>query len=163
MNGGSCQPDLLYSAVRVEDLDALVFVGGVGASEYFPDRTAHRLAQEAAQAEKLLGAICFASSTLANAGVLEGLEATCFPSREAHLRSKGALPTGAPVTTTEKATVRWLRGFLPRWSRQASLHTWVMTTPPRTLSATTCQSAGSHHGAVSSACCCIRRGRQPSR
>jgi protease I len=100
MSGGTCEPDLLYSAIQLDDLDALVFVGGTGASEYFPDRTAHRLAREAAQQEKVLGAICFASSTLANAGVLEGLQATGFPSREAHLRSKGVVYTGDPVTTT---------------------------------------------------------------
>jgi protease I len=102
MANGTCEPDLLYSAIQVKGLDALVFVGGTGASEYFPDRTAHRLAKEAAQQEKVVGAICFASSTLANAGVLEGLEATGFPSREAHLRSKGVVYTGDPVTTTGK-------------------------------------------------------------
>jgi protease I len=102
MSGGTCQPDLLYSAVQTDDLDALVFVGGTGAAEYFPDHTAHRLAREVAQQEKVLGAICFGSSTLANAGVLEGLKATCYPTREVHLRSKGAITTGEAVTVTGK-------------------------------------------------------------
>jgi protease I len=100
MQGGNCSPDLLYSAVEVGDLDALVFVGGTGATEYFDDFTAHRLARAAVAQGKLLGAICFASSTLANAGVLEGLGATGFPSRELHLRSRGVDYTGEPVTVS---------------------------------------------------------------
>jgi protease I len=98
MNGGRVEPELLYCAVKVEELDALVFVGGTGASEYFPDRTAHRLAREALQAGKALGAICYGASVLAEAGVLEGRPATGWPSREEHVRSKGAAWTGAPVT-----------------------------------------------------------------
>ena len=100
MRGGSCMPDLLYSAVRVADLDALVFVGGEGATEYFDDHAAHRLAREVVDAEKLLGAICFAGSTLANAGVLEGLRATCYPTREHHLRERGVVTTGEAVTVS---------------------------------------------------------------
>lgn len=102
MQGGQVQPDRLYSAVEVDRLDALVFVGGTGAAEYFPDRTAHRLAREAAARGKVVGAICYAGSILAGAGLLEGRQATAWPTREAHLRSQGALWSGAPVTTAGK-------------------------------------------------------------
>lgn len=98
MNGGAAQPDLLYCAVNVADVDALVFVGGTGAAEYFPDRTAHRLAREALQQGKVVGAICYATSVLAEAGLLEGRPATGWPSREEHARAKGAVWTGQPVT-----------------------------------------------------------------
>ena len=98
MQGGNCSPDLLYSAIDVAGLDALVFVGGTGATEYFDDLTAHKLIRAAVAAGKLVGSICFASSTLANAGVLEGLPATGFPTREAHLRAKGVDYTGEAVT-----------------------------------------------------------------
>lgn len=100
MAGGECFPDLLYSALQVGELDALVFVGGAGAAEYFEDRTAHRLIREAVQAGKVVAGICFATSTLANAGVLEGRLATGFPTRELHLRSQGVDYTGDPVTTS---------------------------------------------------------------
>lgn len=98
MHGGEAAPDLLYCAARVDDLDALVFVGGVGAAEYVPDRTAHRLAREALQQGKVVGAICYAASILAEAGLLEGRPATGWPAREAHLRARGAVWTGEPVT-----------------------------------------------------------------
>src|SRR5687768_14609878 len=68
MQGGTVTPDVLYCAVRTDDLDALVFVGGDGASEFFPDRTAHRLAREALQQGKVVAGICFGAAVLAEAG-----------------------------------------------------------------------------------------------
>lgn len=97
MGDGMCFPDRLFSAVKVGEFDALVFVGGDGAAEYFADRTAHRLAQEALRAGKLVAAICVATSILANAGLLEGRSVTGYPTREAHLVERGARYTGAPV------------------------------------------------------------------
>ncbi|MEZ0227299.1 MAG: DJ-1/PfpI family protein, partial [Planctomycetota bacterium] len=99
MLGARVEPDLLYTAVRVDDLDALVFVGGEGAAEYWEDRAAHKLAKEAQAKGKLLGAICFAPSTLANAGLLEGRKASCFATRKGHLVARGAIVTNEPVTT----------------------------------------------------------------
>jgi protease I len=97
MGGGQRLPEVLYCAVRPADLDALVFVGGTGAVEYFHDRTAHRLAREALQEGKVVGALCYASSVLAEAGLLDGRPATGWPSREAHVRERGGVWTGAPV------------------------------------------------------------------
>jgi protease I len=99
MLGARVAVDLLYTAVRLDELDALVFVGGEGAAEYWEDRAAHKLAKEAQAKGKLLGAICFAPSTLANAGLLEGRKVSCFATRRGHLQSRGAIVTGAPVTT----------------------------------------------------------------
>jgi protease I len=98
MLGARVAPDLLYTAVRVDDLDALVFIGGEGAAEYWDDRAAHKLAREAQAKGKVLGAICFAPSTLANAGLLEGRKATCYSTRKGHLQSRGAIVTGEPAT-----------------------------------------------------------------
>lgn len=97
MLGATVTPDLLYSAISLASADALVFVGGEGATEFWDDRTAHRLAKEAVAQRKVLGAICYASSVLANAGVLEGRRATAFPTRAAHLRAKGCSFVAEPV------------------------------------------------------------------
>jgi protease I len=97
MRGGRCDPDRLYSAVKARDLDALVFVGGLGASEYFDDLTAHRLAQDALREGKLVGAICVAVSVLAEAGLLDGLTVAGHASRAAHLAARGARWTDEPV------------------------------------------------------------------
>ena len=102
MLGAKVEPDLLYTAVKVADLDALVFIGGEGAAEYWEDRAAHRLAKEALAQGKVLGAICFAPSTLANAGLLEGRRATAFSTRTGHLKVRGALVAGEPVVRDGK-------------------------------------------------------------
>lgn len=88
--GARIPVDLLYTAIRPVETDALVLVGGEGATEFFDDRAAHGLVREVLAAGRVVGAICFAGSTLANAGVLEGRAATAFPTRAAHLRAKGA-------------------------------------------------------------------------
>lgn len=77
--------------------DAVVFVGGPGASEYFDSPTAHRIAVEAHEAGKLVCAICIAPATLANAGLLRGKKATAYPSVKDQLVSGGADYTGAGV------------------------------------------------------------------
>jgi len=78
--------------------DAVVFVGGAGASVFFDDEQAHRLARETAARGAVVAAICVAPSTLAHAGLLSGIRATAFPSQEQDLVAHGALWTGSPVT-----------------------------------------------------------------
>jgi protease I len=78
--------------------DGVVFVGGGGASVFFDDEAAHRLARAQAHGSGTLAAICIAPSTLAHARLLDGVHATAFPDREEDLKAHGALWTGAPVT-----------------------------------------------------------------
>jgi len=97
MFGATAQPDILISELKVEDYDAIIFVGGSGASEYWNDPTAHKIAKEAVKQGKILGAICISPVTLANASVLEGKRATVWPSEIDKLKEKGALYTGEEV------------------------------------------------------------------
>jgi protease I len=95
-------PDMLIEDISVSDFDAVVFIGGGGSSEYFESPIAHSIARDAAHSGKLLGAICIAPSTLANAGLLEGKSATSYPSEEGNLKSKGANFTGIGVEADGK-------------------------------------------------------------
>ena len=97
MLGGTAQADTLIGDVKVGGYDAVVFVGGTGSSEYFNDPTAQQIVRDAASSGKLLCAICIAPSTLANAGVLESKNATCYSSEKGNLVAKGARYTGAAV------------------------------------------------------------------
>lgn len=97
MLGATAEPDILVEDISGSDYDAVVFIGGTGSREYFDNPTAHSIAKEAASSGKLLGAICIAPSTLANAGLLGDKKATCFSSQADNLKSKGAIVTGAPV------------------------------------------------------------------
>jgi protease I len=85
--------------VEVKDYQALVFVGGSGASLYFNDPQVLKLAQDAFAEGKIIGAICIAPSILANAGLLQGRKATAFASEAANLMIKGAKYTEEPVVT----------------------------------------------------------------
>lgn len=95
--GTAVKPDIPVDKVMVDAYDAVIFVGGPGATEYFHDPKAHAIAIDAVKSNKVLGAICLAPSILANAGVLSGKKATAFVSEENNLIQKGANFTGNPV------------------------------------------------------------------
>jgi len=91
MLGKSVEVNTLIGDITVTNFDAIVFIGGTGAQEYFNSPIAHRLAQDAVFQRKVLGAICIAPVTLANAGVLKGKKATCFSSVKPLIGKAGAL------------------------------------------------------------------------
>ncbi len=95
--GLEVKPDMLVADIDAEDFDALVFVGGGGAEQYFDDPQAHSLAKQFHEEHKLLAAICIAPVILANAGLLQGQLATVFPDGEEALTAGGAQYTGRAV------------------------------------------------------------------
>jgi len=99
MLGGSAKPDVLVKDIDAKDYDAVVFVGGPGAKEYWEDGKAHAIARRAAEEGKVLAAICIAPVTLANAGVLKGKKVTVWKSEANRVKAKGAVYTGGDVET----------------------------------------------------------------
>ena len=97
MLGATVAPDVLLADVDAEQYDAVIFVGGPGAQEYWENPRAHEIARATLEHGKVLGAICIAPVTLANAGVLEGRKATVWASEAPRLKAKGAQYTGRPV------------------------------------------------------------------
>lgn len=63
---------------KMEQFVGVVLIGGPGAAFYHQEKKAHDLVTKAVEAKKLVGAICLAPYTLANAGVLKGREATAW-------------------------------------------------------------------------------------
>ncbi|MFN3966520.1 MAG: DJ-1/PfpI family protein [Endomicrobiia bacterium] len=102
MLGAKVKPDILISDIKPEDYDAIIFVGGIGSSEYWENQTAHNIARKAIEKNKIVAAICIAPVTLANSGLLKGKKATAFPSVKGQISSKGAKYTGVPVEQDEK-------------------------------------------------------------
>jgi protease I len=100
--GTEAKPEILIDDLRVDDFDAIIFVGGSGAQEYFDNLSAHRIAVEAIEKDKILAAICIAPSILANAKVLSGKRVTSFSSEKSNLQQKGAIYTGASVEVDGK-------------------------------------------------------------
>ena len=97
MLGGIAEAGILVHQLRVDDYDAIIFIGGPGAVEYFENPVALNIAREAASKRKVLAAICIAPVVLANAGVLTGVRATSFLSERERLQQFGAIYTGVPV------------------------------------------------------------------
>jgi len=87
--GGTVTVTMNYKDVSVNNFDAIVFVGGQGASEYFNDEHAKKLATDFFNRGRVVAAICIAPSILANAGLLKGRQATCHASESYNLRGKG--------------------------------------------------------------------------
>ncbi len=97
MLGAQVKPDLLVSDIKVEDWDAIILVGGGGSSIYWDDPFVHSMLNEAVKQNKIVGAICIAPVTLANAGILTGKKATVYSSETQKLVDKGAKCTGKEV------------------------------------------------------------------
>jgi protease I len=97
MLGVQVKPDMLIGDIKPADWDAIILVGGSGASAYWEDSTVHSLLREAVKKDKIVGAICIAPVTLANAGILSGKKATVYASEEGKLKNKGAECTGQSV------------------------------------------------------------------
>ncbi len=105
MLGLVVKPDVLLKDVTCADFDAIVFVGGAGASEYWDDPIAHKLAKEFADQQKPTTAICIAPVTLARAGLLKGRAATVWPDvldemkkQGAQMKSQGVVADGHLIT-----------------------------------------------------------------
>jgi protease I len=99
MLGAVVKPDLLVKDAKAADYDAIVFVGGSGATECWSDPKALALAKDAYQKGKVVAAICIAPVTLANAGLLSGKRATVWASEARRLKDKGAKYTDSPCVT----------------------------------------------------------------
>jgi protease I len=102
MNGETVTPDLPIAKINVMNFDAIVFVGGTGAQVYFNSKAIHELVRTAYDNKKVIGAICIAPTILANAGVLNGKKATCYPSEASSLRNRGAYYTGSEIEIADK-------------------------------------------------------------
>ncbi len=96
-HGVRVEAAILVNDIVVDDYDAIIFVGGPGAKEYFDSSAALNIARQAADKGKVLAAICIAPAVLANAGVLDGVKATCFSTEKYKLKKAGAEYTGADV------------------------------------------------------------------
>ncbi|MDD2731623.1 MAG: DJ-1/PfpI family protein [Candidatus Pacebacteria bacterium] len=79
-SGGEAEIDRLLKDLNVSDYDAVLFIGGSGASKYIDDKDSHRVIEQAVDNNKVLGAICIAPAILAKAGVLKGKKAAVWSS-----------------------------------------------------------------------------------
>jgi protease I len=97
VEGRTFQPQIMVKDINVNDFDAIIFIGGAGATQYWNDPVAHKIARDAYQGDKVVAAICVAPVTLAKAGILKDKRATVWSSDSGQLLVAGAKYSGANV------------------------------------------------------------------
>jgi protease I len=95
--GGVAESGILMNQLRIDDFNAVVFIGGNGAREYFANPDALNIVREAAAKKKVLAAISTAPTILANAGVLRNIRVTGAITERTTLQQAGAVYTGNHV------------------------------------------------------------------
>ncbi len=96
------QVDGTLAGESMDGYSGVIFVGGEGALELAENRDAHRLAREAADADKLVAAWGHAVAILAKAGVVKGRKVTGDPSLRAMVKQAGGKFTGVQVQRDKK-------------------------------------------------------------
>jgi len=77
--GGEAEVDLSLNEIDINNFDAIIFVGGSGATEFLDNEISYNIIKEASK-NKILAAICIAPTILAKAGVLNDKECTVWSS-----------------------------------------------------------------------------------
>ena len=81
----------------VDDYDVIIFIGGIGACEYYRDKKVLSLAVKTFNKGKKTCAICVAPLILANAGLLKNKNATIYKDLVQMLKEHSAKYTGKQV------------------------------------------------------------------
>jgi protease I len=97
MLGGTAQASIPLSQLRVDNVDAVIFVGGTGAVEYAASPAAYGVARDTLAKGKILAAISVAPTILANAGLVNGVRVTALETEREALVKAGAIFTGNTV------------------------------------------------------------------
>lgn len=102
MLGGTFEPDIAVADANPSDYSMIVFIGGNGAFGLYDDAQIHSMIRTFDEQGKIIAAICAAPGILANAGVLSGKEATCYPYEPISnlLTEKGAVYLDKPVVVS---------------------------------------------------------------
>ncbi|MBP7462592.1 MAG: DJ-1/PfpI family protein [Candidatus Delongbacteria bacterium] len=116
MLGGTAYADHRIDSIKAENYQAMVFIGGGGAREYYHHPEAHRLVHESIRSGIILAAVCIAPIILANAGVLNQVHATCFKSEQGELARLGAICTGRGVERDQRILTAAGPAFISEFS-----------------------------------------------
>ena len=90
------------SDAKLDDCVGVVFVGGEGAGVLADDPDAIRLAREAAEADKMIGAWGHSVAVLAKAGVVKGKKITGDPGVKELVKQAGGKFTGRQIEQAGK-------------------------------------------------------------
>jgi len=95
------KPNSGLSKVKAQDFQALLLVGGFGAESFLGNAQLAGLTRDFHAQGKLIGAQCVTPALVAEAGLLNGKEATCWPSFSGLLEARGAKFSGRVTDLTD--------------------------------------------------------------
>lgn len=98
VGGTQISPDYTFDEINVDQYDGIVYIGGIGAEQYFTNDLALQLPRDFTRDGKLVGAISWSAVVLARAGLLKGKKATVSENGIKDLNAVGAQYTGELVT-----------------------------------------------------------------
>lgn len=101
MLGKKVTPNMFISDCKSTDFDGIVYIGGIGAKEYWDNKTAQDLARNFYSQKKLVSAICLAPVTLARSGILKGKTATVWPDYKSEIIKNGGIYSEFGVISDE--------------------------------------------------------------
>ncbi len=101
-NGLKVKNDVSFFNMREANFTALVLIGGKGVKLYWDNSQVHALARNFLKAKKIVSAICSAPVILARAGILNGINAVCFPDDKREIEREGAIFTDSPSVISKK-------------------------------------------------------------
>jgi len=108
--GTMLMPDTTLDAVLHDSFDMVVLPGGQPGTKHLQaDARVLKLVQQMSAQEKYVSAICAAPSVLAAAGLLDGKQATCFPTcldgfPKVHVQSVAIVEDGKLITSRGPGT-----------------------------------------------------------
>lgn len=91
--GNMAEASIPVNRLKVDNYDAIIFIGGLGAAEYASNPTVMNMVRETVRKGKIIAAIGVAPTILANANVLAGTRATSYISERDRLIQAGATYT----------------------------------------------------------------------
>lgn len=127
------EADALLDKVNVRDYDALILPGGPASKTLREDARAQAVIRGAADAGKLVAAVCAAPTALEAAGVLRGKRATAYPGSQlpsAQLVEESVVADGNVITSRGPGTTM---AFALRVVEQLSGASTAKTTAERLL------------------------------
>lgn len=101
-NGLKVKNDVSFFNMREANFGGLVFIGGRGVKNYWDNTQLHLLARNFIKTKKIIGAICSSPVILSRAGILNEINATCFPEDKKEIERDGAVYADSPVVVSKK-------------------------------------------------------------
>lgn len=98
VEGTEVATDISLDEIDPNEFTGIIFIGGPGVETSLHDEKLQNLAKTFNSGGKIVAAICWAVSILANAGVLNGKKATAWSGAKEDLEKGGAQYTGELVT-----------------------------------------------------------------